>query len=94
MLTKVEKETIITYNEAEPTADVFTYNKALIRKLEKLCAEYPQEFKNIVNTGDESKSFVVPKKYVKVTAPRKFNGKTREKMVEMAKRLNERKAGE
>lgn len=94
MLTNVEKETIITYNEAEATADVFTYNKALIRRLEKLCMEYPQEFKNIVNNQDSSNSFVVPKKYVKVTAPRKFDEKTREKMAEMAKRLHKRKAGE
>ena len=27
-LTKYEKETIILFNEAEPTANIYTYNKA------------------------------------------------------------------
>lgn len=94
MLTKIEKETIILYNEAEPTADIFTYNKALIKKLETLCAERPEEVKNTVTNSDGSKSFIVPKKYVKIIATRKYSDSYREKMAEMARRLNERKAGE
>ena len=94
MLTKVEKETIITYNEAEPTADIFTYNKALIKKLETLCTERPEEVKNTTTAGAESKSFIVPKKYVKIIATRKYSDSYREKLAERLKQLNERKAGE
>ena len=34
-LSKHERETIINFNEAEPTASVYTHNKALRRKLDK-----------------------------------------------------------
>lgn len=34
-LTKYEKETIILFNEAEPTANIYTYNKALQNRLAK-----------------------------------------------------------
>ena len=35
-LTRYEQETIINFNEAEDTADVFTYNERWIRHLEGL----------------------------------------------------------
>ena len=40
-LTKYEQETIINYNNEEKTASVFTYDKSLIRKLDKRLAEMP-----------------------------------------------------
>ena len=38
-LTKYEQETIINYNNEEKTASIFTYDKSLIRKLDKRLAE-------------------------------------------------------
>lgn len=38
-LTKYEQETIINYNNEEKIASIFTYNKSLIRKLDKRLAE-------------------------------------------------------
>lgn len=38
-LTKYEQETIINYNNEEKTDSVFTYDKSLIRKLDKRLAE-------------------------------------------------------
>lgn len=40
-LTKYEQETIINYNNEEKTASIFTYDKSLIRKLDKRLPEYP-----------------------------------------------------
>ena len=40
-LTKYEQETIINYNNEEKTASIFTYDKSLIRKLDKRLSEYP-----------------------------------------------------
>ena len=34
-LTKYEKETIILFNEAEPTANIYIYNKTLQNRLAK-----------------------------------------------------------
>ena len=38
-LSKLERETIITYNEAEAEAEIYTYHRPLQRKLEKLAQE-------------------------------------------------------
>ena len=40
-LSLYEQETIINYNEADSTASVYTHNKTLIRKLDKLAQERP-----------------------------------------------------
>ena len=36
MLTNYERETIITFNEAETDCEIYTYNQKLINKLSKL----------------------------------------------------------
>ena len=41
MLTKIEKETIITFNEMESDCEVYTFNGKLIRRLDELCV--PEE---------------------------------------------------
>ena len=41
-LTKYEKETIILFNEAEPTANIYTCNKALQNRLAKFSRENPK----------------------------------------------------
>ena len=41
-LTKYEKETIILFNEAEPTANIYTCNKALQNRLAKCSRENPK----------------------------------------------------
>lgn len=63
-LTKVEQETIILYNEAESTAEVFTYDKKLLNKLERLAEKYP---KQITRTGDQQ--YLVPKGCVLIREP-------------------------
>ena len=40
-LSSIEQETIINYNQGEAEATVFTYDKALIRKLERLREKNP-----------------------------------------------------
>ena len=42
-LSLYEQETIINYNEAEKTAGVYTHNKALRCKLERLAQEHPED---------------------------------------------------
>lgn len=68
-LSKAEQETIILFNEAEPTADVFTYNKHLITKLRKLNAKYPTLFYPNRKDFKGAVSYTVPKNCVVVRPP-------------------------
>lgn len=63
-LTRIEQETIILYNEAEATAEVFTYDQKLLHKLERLAGKYP---KRITSTGE--RQYLVPKACVLVREP-------------------------
>ena len=50
-LTKYEQETIINYNNEEKTASIFTYDKSLIRKLDKRLADHPDI--KVLRRGDD-----------------------------------------
>lgn len=65
---KIEQETIITFNEAEKTASVYTMNSALIRKLEGLTESRPDEARRVRTFPDGAQEYEVPKKWVKVNA--------------------------
>lgn len=63
-LSRVEQETIVLYNEAEATAEVFTYDQRLLKKLERLAVKYPGQ---VTRTGD--RQFIVPKACVLIREP-------------------------
>ena len=68
-----ERETIITFDESNAPAAIFTYNPAFIRKLDKLFEERPDDVSFIraesIN-GVELREYHVPKKWIKVNASR------------------------
>lgn len=84
-LSKLERETIITYNEAEAEAEIYTYNRPLQRKLERLALERPEEVKILCADRTGSKTFRLPKKFVSVRAARQISPELREKMAHVAK---------
>ena len=63
-LTLLEQETILLYNQAEPTADVYTHDPKLLAKLNRLKDKYPDQ---IVKW--DSCNFTVPKQCVSVREP-------------------------
>ena len=65
-----EQETIITFNEKEPTASVYTMNGAFIRKLDSLTQSRPDDARRVKTYPDGAQDYVVPKKWVKVNASR------------------------
>ena len=67
---KEERETIITYNEAEAVASVYTMNGALIRKLEGLVESRPGEARRVKTYPDGAQEYEVPKKWIRVQPPR------------------------
>ena len=69
-LSRLEQETIINFNEEEKTANIYTHNKSLISRLEKLCADRPDEcIPGYNQNAPRGRSFDVPKKWVKVSPP-------------------------
>ncbi|MBU1023788.1 molecular chaperone [bacterium] len=59
-LTKYEKETIILFNEGEPDAEIFTYNKSWQKHLEKKLGLKPIEEND---TG--GKTYTIDKKRIR-----------------------------
>lgn len=84
-LTNLEKETIILFNEAEPEAEIFTYNGRMLRELEKLVDERPAEVQHISDNGAGGSTYRFPKKWVKIRANRIL---TVEQKAVMAARLH------
>lgn len=82
-LTNYEKETIILYNDAEEKAEVYTCNKSLISKLDKLCEKNPMMAR--VKEEPHSKTYTFPKKWVRIQAPPTYTDETRKKMALRAK---------
>ena len=83
-LTREETETNINYNDAEDMAQVYTCNKALIRRIEKMM----QNTSTIIEERrDEcSRTYLIPKKYIKVQIPRFLTEEKRKELSERAKR--------
>ena len=70
-LTLQERETVILFNEADPTASVYTHNAALRRRLAALAAERPTECIAVrFNEEDGAAEYTVPKKWVKINPTR------------------------
>ncbi|MDO4175655.1 MAG: hypothetical protein Q4D42_12915 [Eubacteriales bacterium] len=69
-LTNQERETIICFNEADATAEVFTYNGRMLRELSALAGERSDDIKHISDNGAGGSTYSVPKKWVKIRASR------------------------
>lgn len=63
-LSLYEQETIILYNQAETTAEVYTHDPKLLEKLSRLAEKYPGQ----INRKD-AHSYAVPKRCVSVREP-------------------------
>ena len=83
-LSNYERETIINFNEAEPTASVYTCNRRLQNKLNKLVGANPNI--SVYREDEESVTYQVPKNWIKVSPPRQVNY-TDEQKAAMAERL-------
>lgn len=90
---KEERETIITYNEAEPVASVYTMNGALIRKLESLTESRPGEVRRVKTYPDGAQEYEVPKKWVRVNASRILSDAQREAALKNAEAARKAKFG-
>lgn len=87
-----ERETIITFNETQEPAEIFTFNPALIRKLDGLTDSRPEEViccrAEAVN-GVQLRTYTIPKKWVKVNPSRILTEEEKTTRAEQMKRNRE-----
>ena len=74
-LTKVERETVILFNEAEGTAQVETFNPRLLGQLRKVSA---CEGVSCREDQRDYGVYVIPKSMIKIHAPRQYSEKQKQ----------------
>lgn len=67
--TREEQETIICFDEACDTANVFTYNRRLQLKLESLAVKHPKKIIHARDSPDGARTYLVPKRCISIRAP-------------------------
>jgi hypothetical protein len=72
----LERETVITFNDAEPVASVYTAQRAVITKLKK--NEGARLIKEVDFEGSPSAWFEIPKEFISFRSrPREFSAEER-----------------
>lgn len=84
-LSNVEKETIIRYDDSDSTATIYTCNNRPKAKLDKLSSERTEI--TVVTEDDYSRTYNLPKNWIKVRAPRILTDEQRLKLSNNAKAL-------
>jgi len=70
-LESCERETIINFNEEEANTSIYTANKAMRRKLERLAKERPEDCQLYrVSRDGQAAEFYIPKTWIKISPPR------------------------
>lgn len=66
--TPAEQETIILWDNELDTAEVYTHDSRMIRRLKELSEKHPEQF--VIKRSDGmSVTYAVPKRYVSIRAP-------------------------
>ncbi|SDB66049.1 hypothetical protein [Butyrivibrio sp. INlla16] len=86
-LLKVECETIVNFNRADPFAIVYTRDKDVMDKLDALCKKYPDRYALTKQTGRD-KYYRMPKEYVKFYSPAQNSESARRAASERMKKMN------
>lgn len=94
-LTGYERVTTFNFNEEDKEASIYTYNKDLIKKLDKYCQEFPNLYK-LTNTDKYgkyiAKTYSVPKETISVGFPTALPERQNNVLNNMAKKRIEAEA--
>lgn len=83
-----ERETTVSYSDADETATVMSYSAAMVNRLKKLAEEKPDEAKIVwTDEKDGGIEVRVPKKWIKVSPTVKVK-MTEEKRTALRERMN------
>ena len=89
-LSRYGQESILNYNAGEQTATLYTRDKAVMRKLDTLVADFPETYK-LTGQDEISKTYSFPKSYVNYRKPRIVSTEQRERTRQMMIELNKEK---
>ena len=81
-LTRYEQEVVINLNADEEMATVYSANPAWIRKMDALVREFPDIFR-IKRWIEISKTYEMPKKYIRIGRPRELSSTQRKNLEKM-----------
>ena len=81
-LSRYERESILNYNAGEQTATLYTRDKAVMRKLDTLVADFPDIY-NLTGQDEISKTYSFPKSFIGYRKPRAVSAKQRERARQM-----------
>ena len=81
-LTKAELETNFLYDQESKIAKIYTCDRALQRKLAKLCEKSPLIY--MERQDEYSKTYLLPKEWLKVNMPRELTMEEKQKRRERA----------
>lgn len=76
-LTKYEMETVVNYNAGEQMAIVYTRDKSVMRRLDRLVADYPDSYK-LLNQTEIDKTYSMPKWFITYRKPRMVSNEQRD----------------
>ncbi len=89
-LSRYEQETVVNYNAGEQTATLYTRDKAVMRKLDTLVADFPDTCK-LTGQDEVSKTYSFPKSHVSYRKPRAVSTERRERARQMMIKRNKGK---
>lgn len=88
-MTKEDRKTCISYNNAQDTATILTYNIKMKNHLAKLAEEHPDEVTLTGSGKDGSMLYSLPKEWVNIRPPRRLTEEQREAARKNARRMYE-----
>jgi hypothetical protein len=86
-LSRYEQETIVNYNAGEQTATLYTRDKAVMRKLDTLVADFPDTY-SLIGQDEVSKTYSFPKSYISYRKSRAVSTEQRERARQMMIKRN------
>lgn len=92
---RIEQEVIISFNAAEDTAELYTADPVMIRKMDRIVEENPEQFSGKVHSTYQgkvyAKQYFFPKRFVSIRTKdivRNVSEEQREKAREQMKRYH------
>ena len=82
-LSPYERETIINWNQGDANASVFTYDKSLMRKIDKIRSN--NKAVTLLREGNGFREYNLPKTMLTIKEQRKYSEETLEKLRRQAK---------
>lgn len=90
-LSMVERETIILFNEGEKTAEVFTNNDKLRKKLEQAASRHPEIYHLKSTDQYGGVTYIFPKKRLDIRFREPISEERHKRLSNHMKHLNENK---